>query len=320
MRSFLNRLRLPLLFAGLAVLASISLFADQRALEAGGRDLSWWSGGLLEVAAPVQRVLTAPVDIVRGHYRDYVAILGVREENAELRRKLAAAEEERLQLREALVASQALEEVAELRTQLELPMLPAEVVGQDVSPWFRTVVLDRGRTHGLRAGMPIVTENGVVGLVTATTPHAARAMLILDRQSAVDGLVQRSRVRGIVRGTGDSELEFEFTGPAEDVQVGDLVMTSGYGGVYPKGVRIGEIVSVDDSAPDLVRRARLKPAATFERLERVFALLWRSPTLELLSPDGAPVADAGPLPAATPAGGGSPPAVGAARDDNRATP
>ena len=289
MRELLHRLRLPLLFAGLGVLAAISIFADQRALQAGGRDLSWWTGGLLlEIAAPVQRVLTAPIDGVRSLWRSYVDVLGVREENEALRRQVAELQEESLALREALIASGSLEQVAEMRSQLEMPMTSAEVVGQDVSPWFRTVVLDRGRDHGLRAGMPIVTESGVVGLVTATTPHASRAMLILDRQSAVDGLVQRSRARGIVRGTGEGELVFEFTGPADQVQAGDLVITSGYGGVYPKGVRIGEVISVDDGAPDLVRRAALRPAASFDRLERVFALLWRSPTLELLSPDQSP--------------------------------
>lgn len=294
MRELLHRLRLPLLFAGLAVLAAISLFADQRALQAGGRDLSWFSGGLLEVAAPVERVLTAPLVLVRDAYRRYVDLMGVRDENAALRARVAALEREGLELREALVASGALEQVAALREQLELPMLATEVVGQDVSPWFRSIVLDRGRSHGLRSGMPIVTERGVVGLVTATTPHAARAMLILDRQSAVDGLVQRSRARGIVRGTGGGELELEFTGPPEDVQVGDLVITSGYGGVYPKGVRIGEVISVARDAPYVVRRARVRPAAGFERLERVFAVLWRSPTLELLSGDETPAVSAAP--------------------------
>lgn len=301
MRELLHRLRLPLLFTGLAVLATISVFADRRALEAGGRDLSWLSGGLLEVAAPVQRLLTAPIDLVRDAHRSYVDLLGVREENERLRGQVAGLQEESLQLREALIASHSLEQVAELRAQLELPMLASEVVGQDVSPWFRTLVLDRGRSDGLRAGMPLVTENGVVGLVTATTPHAARAMLILDRQSAVDGMVQRSRARGIVRGTGEAELELEFTGLPEDVQVGDLVITSGYGGVYPKGMRIGEVVSVAPEAPYLIRRAKLRPAAGFERLERVFALLWRSPTLELLSGDEPAAVGAGPQADAKPA-------------------
>lgn len=285
MRELIHRLRLPLLFTGLTVLAFLALFSDQRLLRTGGRDLPWLPGALLEVAAPVQRVLTAPIRFAQNVHGRVIALLDVREENERLRSQVIALQEESLQLREALLASGSLAEVAALRAQLELPMLQTEVVGQDVSPWFRSVVLDRGRSHGLRAGMPLVTERGVVGIVTVTTPHAARAMLILDRQSAVDGVVQRSRARGIVRGTGDAELDLEFTGSPEDVQVGDLVITSGEGGVYPKGIRVGEVASVEEGSPDLVRRAKVKPAATIDRLERVFAVLWRSPTLELLSGD-----------------------------------
>jgi rod shape-determining protein MreC len=288
MRELLHRLRLPLLFAGLAVIASISIFADQRALQAGGRDLSWWSGGLLEVAAPIQRIITAPIDLVRDLWGRYVALLEVRGENESLRQQLAELQRETLQLREALIESGQLGEVAALRSQVEMPMMVAEVVGQDISPLFRSIMLDRGREHGILSGMPIVTASGVVGLVTATTPHASRAMLVLDRQSAVDGMVQRSRVRGIVRGTGGDELEFEFTGASEDVQVGDLVITSGKGGVYPKGIRIGEVAALESGASDLVRRATVRPVVGFDRLERVFTLLWRSPTLELLAGDAPP--------------------------------
>jgi len=293
MRELLSRLRIPLLFAGLAVLAAILLFSDQRALEAGGRDLSPWTGGLLELATPVQRVVTAPIDLAQDLWSDYVALFDVRDENQALRRRVAELEEETLQLREALIASGSLEELASLRGALQLPMVASEVVGEEISPWFRSVLLDRGRSHGLRAGMPVVTEHGLAGLLTATTPGAARAMLILDRQSAVDGMVQRSRTQGIVRGRGDGRLEYEFEGSADAVRPGDLVMTSGHGGVYPKGIRIGEVVAVDEEGGLLLRRATLEPSVPFGGVERVFTLLWRSPTLELLHADEGPVAGSG---------------------------
>src|SRR5690606_41025067 len=92
----------------------------------------------------------------------------------------------------------------------EVPMRPSQVVGQDVSPWFRSVLLDRGRSDGVRAGMPVVTEPGVVGLVTATAHHASRTLLLLDAQRAVDAIVQRSRARGIVRGNGSEQLAVEL--------------------------------------------------------------------------------------------------------------
>jgi rod shape-determining protein MreC len=162
-----------------------------------------------------------------------------------------------------------------------------EVVGQDVSPWFRSVLLDRGHTNGVRAGMPVVTDAGVVGLVTATSANAGRTMLLLDRQSAIDGIVQRSRARGIVRGRGSDRLEFEFVVGGADVQVGDVVISSGLDGVYPKGLRVGEVEEVVASSYGLTQRALLKPAVDFGRLEQVFVVLWRAPTMELLYDDPA---------------------------------
>jgi rod shape-determining protein MreC len=130
--------------------------------------------------------------------------------------------------------------------------------------------------------MPVISEDGLVGLVTATSRSAARTMLLLDRQTAIDGTVQRSRARGIVRGRGDDELEFEFVARGGDVQVGDVVMTSGLDGVYPKGVRIGAVASISEPGSKLLRTARLAPAVDFGRLEQAFVMLRRGPTMELL--------------------------------------
>jgi len=162
-------------------------------------------------------------------------------------------------------------------------MLPSEVVGLDVSPSFESVLLDRGRNHGVRSGFPVVTESGVVGLVTHTSGNAAKTMLVVDRQSAVEGVVQRSRVRGIVRGHGSDDLRFEFLVRGGDVEVGDSVLTSGLGGVYPKGLRIGEIVEVVPAGGGLLQIAHIEPSVDFGRLEQVFVMLRHGPTFELLN-------------------------------------
>ena len=130
--------------------------------------------------------------------------------------------------------------------------------------------------------MPVISENGLVGLVTAASYRASRTMLLLDRQSAVDGTVQRSRARGIVRGRGSDDLEFEFVVRVGDVRVGDVVMTSGLGGVYPKGLRIGRVTVVSDPGARLLQTATIAPAVDFGRLEQVFVMLRRGPTMELL--------------------------------------
>ena len=285
MRELLLRIRLPLLFAALVLLTVISMVADRRALSEdprAGREHSWFSGLLMEIAVPVQKALTLPVRAATDLVRSYVALVDVREENEALRDRVARLEEENTQFREALVASGHLRRIVEMREGFETPLLPSQVVGQDVSPWFRSVLLDRGRSHDVRTGMPLVTDRGLVGLVTATSPHASRGMLLLDRQSAVDGIVQRSRARGIVRGTSSDRLEFVFVVRGDDVQVGDEVITSGAGGVHPKGLRIGEVVEVQTDEAQLIHTAMLQPAVDFGRLEQVFVMLHRAPTMGLL--------------------------------------
>jgi rod shape-determining protein MreC len=227
-------------------------------------------------------MVAMPVDFARDAWIRYLALIGVEEENARLRERLEELEEDNLQLREALVASGRLGRIAEMRDDFEIPMLPSELVGGDVSPWFRSVLFDRGRRHGVRSGMPVISDQGLVGLVSAASRNAAKTMLLLDRQSAVDGTVQRSRARGIVRGRGTEDLEFEFVVRGGDVRVGDMVITSGLGGVYPKGLRIGEITAVSDAGSRLLQTATLAPAVDFGRLEQVFVMLRRGATLELL--------------------------------------
>jgi rod shape-determining protein MreC len=110
-------------------------------------------------------------------------------------------------------------------------------------------------------------------------------MLLLDRQSAIDGIVQRSRARGIVRGQGTDRLAFEFVVRGGDVRLGDVVITSGLGAVYPKGLRIGEVVELLDPEGGLLQTATLRPAVDFGRLEQVFVMMRRGPTMDLLYGD-----------------------------------
>jgi len=281
----MTEIRSRMLLVGLAAvligIALINMVVDGRARAAGGREHSWWSGLVLDVAVPVQRMVAMPFELVRGGWEEYVSLVEVGRENDTLRQRLAAIEDENLQLREALVESGRLERIAEMRDSFEIPMLPATLVGLDSSTWFRSALLDRGRNHGVHSGMPLISERGLVGLVTATSRNAAKGMLLPDRQTSIDGVVQRSRARGIVRGMGEA-LVFEFGGVDADVAVGDVVITSGLGGVYPKGLQIGRVTGVEMADGQLVSRAEVEPAVDFDRLEQVFVMLRRGPSMDLL--------------------------------------
>ncbi len=277
-----SRLSVSLVVTGLIAVATVSMVVDRRALRDGARDLPAWTGVVLNLTVPVQRMIAIPVDVIRDGWTRYVALFDTESDNAELRERLAQLEGDNLQLREALVASGRLHQIAEMRESYEIPMLPSELVGVDVSPWFRSVLLDRGRGHGVRSGMPIISEQGVVGLVTATSSGASKAMLVLDRQSAIDVTVQRNRARGILRGRGTDLLDFEFVARDADVRVGDGLITSGLDGVYPKGLAVGRIAAVADAGSRLLQTAKVEPAVDFSRLEQVFVMLRRGPTMELL--------------------------------------
>ena len=282
MGDFVRRLLAPLVVVGLILLTIGSMVVDRRALAEGGRDLPWWQGALLEITAPIERIVSAPVGGVQWFYANYVDLIGVRTENRRLTSRIAEIEAENLQFREALVASGHLGRVASMRDEIEIPMLPAEVVGLDVAPWFRSVLVDRGSEHGVEPGHPVITHEGVVGVVTATSGHAAKTMLLLDRQSAVDALVQRSRARGVIRGIGRDRLEFEFVVRGADVVAGDEVVTSGLGGIYPKGLRLGRVSELREAGGRLTRIAVIEPAVDLGQIEQVFVMLRRGPQMDLL--------------------------------------
>jgi rod shape-determining protein MreC len=305
MPEFLKRLRAPIAFAALALIATITMLGDRPGADEAPRDLPWWQGLVFEITTPIQKLVAAPADAARALWNGYMDLLDVRDSNEHLVLRVAELEEENLQFREALVASGHLQRIAAMRDEFEISMLPAEVVGLDVSPWFRSILVDRGSSHSVSAGNPVVTYEGVVGLVTAASAHAAKTMLLLDRQSAIDGIVQRSRDRGIVRGRGSGELEFEFVVRGGDVQPGDVVITSGLGGVYPKGLRIGEVMAVSDPVGQLMQTATLRPAVDFGRLEQVFVMLHRGHAMELLYADDLPADRPLPEPAAVPGEVGS---------------
>lgn len=298
MRDFLRRIRLPLIFAALVIVTTFFMIGDQRAARGERADAPWPLSALLEAAAPVQRAVRWPFERARGAWSRYVAVVDVGRDNAALRTRLVVLEEENLQLREALVDGENLERVAAMRKEFEAELMPARVIGQDVSPYFRSLLLDRGRGDRVLSGMAVISDRGLVGLVTATTQSAARAMLLVDRRAAVDAIVLRSRALGIVRGAGTDSLEFSFLMRGADVRAGDALITSGIGGVYPKGLLIGTVKSVNAQSGALVHTAQLAPAVDFGQLENAFVMLARGPSMELLYEGDGDTELAAPLSAA----------------------
>jgi len=186
-------------------------------------------------------------------------------ENRRLRAELTA----QVELRQE---NQRLRALLGLVEEKPLPTLAARVIAEDASGWFRTIEIDRGSADGIREGLPVVNAAGLIGRVVRTTPHAARVLLITDASSAVAVLVQDQRIRGVCRGQGGA-LALDFALVQDVIQVGDGVVTSGLGGIFPKGLLVGYVSGVQREQFGLFQTIEVEPAVDFTRLEEVLVLL-----------------------------------------------
>jgi rod shape-determining protein MreC len=177
---------------------------------------------------------------------------------------------ENVRLREADI------ERAQLREQLQFKLanptyesLGAEVIGHDPSNLLRYITIDRGAKDGLAIGMPVVTARGLVGRITSVFPQSARVMLLTDPASSVNALIQSSRATGVVQGQGQRGLLLRFLEQSEQVEVGDIVLTSGLGGNMPKRLVIGQVTAVRRNDVEMFVEVQVQSAVYFDRIEMV---------------------------------------------------
>jgi len=222
--------------------------------------------------AQTQRGLSTGVSGLRRVWNRYVWLRGVEGENADLRRQL---DEIRVQYQERrALADRAtqLEGLLQLRDRTNVQTLAAEVIASSASPDFRTLTIDKGTSAGLKSDMAVIAAAGAVGRVVVPSPGAAKVQLLIDRNAAVGAVIERSRAQGVALGGGDERLRLEYVSEASDVVVGDLVVTSGIDGIYPKGFTIGNVDTVEKSGP-AYKRITVKPAVNFSSLETVLVVL-----------------------------------------------
>lgn len=222
--------------------------------------------------AEVQRLTTNSVDGVHGWWNRYAALRDVEMENQALRRSM---QDLQVQLQEERAIAQrtdTLRQLLELRERAGLQTTAAEVIAAGASPDFRTVTLDKGESSGLARDMAVISPAGVVGRIILAGPRASKVQLIIDRNAAVGALIERTRAQGLVLGLGHTTLQMEYVPGTADVKPGDLVVTSGIDGIYPKGFVIGT-VDVVERGPGTFHTISVVPAVEFSRLEEVLVVV-----------------------------------------------
>lgn len=221
------------------------------------------------LVSPFQSFVNASIDFTKGIWRTYfLAVLAV-EENRQLNRQLGQALKIQNRYEELELENQRLKKFVNFTGSLEHSYVAAQVIARDPSPWFKTIMIDKGVQHGLQKGNPVMVSEGIVGQVTEASDRYAKVLLITDRNSAVDGLVQETRVRGIVKGDSSENCFFVYALKKEDIKAGQVIVSSGLDQVFPKGLKIGSVLMVEKKHSQLFQKITVQTSVDFDKLEEV---------------------------------------------------
>ena len=272
MASVIETRKTRLLLVGL-VLAHLVGISKQ--VERGGQSLLGQS--LFALVAPVQGLITGTIRGVSGGWSGYVALRGVHEQNRHLQERVRVLEQQLQDRQEQAQEAERLREMLQLRKELPLDVLAAEVIVREGVPWSRTITVDKGTAEGVRLNAAVISATGVVGRVIAVGPHASRVQLILDGQAGVGVRIERSRVTGVLVGQPGvpnsviGDLAMKYVPSLADVVVGDVVVTSGLDHLYPAGLVVGRVRSAARGT-GLFKEIVVTPSAQFNTLEEVMVV------------------------------------------------
>lgn len=279
MESFFSRFRNPLVLIALVLLQVLALAVQvQRpgnGLDGGadGRRVTKLRGWTIAGVVPVERLMHGTSLKVRGIWYGYVDLRGARRQNAQLRQDVARLREEQAAFAEDAAQGRRLQALLQFKEQYVTGTVAAQVIGTSGSERSKVLTLDKGTADGLKADDAVMTPDGVVGKLRDVFPHAAQLLLLNDPTSGAGVILASTRIRGILRGTAAGGVEIDNLTADSRIKPGEKVVTSGGDMVYPRGLPVGEIVSI---APDPSHQPYtaivVKPAANLARLEEVLVI------------------------------------------------
>jgi rod shape-determining protein MreC len=228
--------------------------------------------GIVEFVAPVAKSFQVSVRAVKNVYEEYVALRKTHEENAQLREQITRLHTQLTEYHEAFLENQRLRRLLDFKTTIKAEAIPAQVVVHDPTGWFQTLIVDKGAQDGVRADMPVVNDEGVVGRIMDVSDRYSRVVLITDPANAIDGMIERNRMRGILSGKDAITCYLKYIRGNFDVQMGDLIITSGRDGIFPKGLRLGRVKGVRKDPVVLFQTVEVEPVVRLSALEEVLIL------------------------------------------------
>lgn len=267
-----------------ALLALALLMADARL-----HTLALIRQGIGIALYPLQSVALLPRDAIFDVTSYFNSVSSLREENRRLHVREVQNAQQLQQTRQLMAENTHLRELLDAAARVQLKTVMSEILYDARDPFSRKVIIDRGARNGLMPGQPVIDDIGVVGQVTRTFPFTAEVTLLTDKDHLIPVQVLRSGVRGVAYGRGQSgELELRFMASNADIQKGDVLTTSGIDGIYPAGLAVATVTSINTKSADAFARILCTPSAGVSRHRQLLVLLG--------VPAAPPPAPAEPLP------------------------
>lgn len=274
------------------------------ALLLGNLILMAWSARQAESNQSMLRVWTqtmadfvqSPVTTIASSFSNYFqsisALRGAADENGQLKQRVQELEVEVQSRQDLATENERLKALLQLKEESKYPILPAKVIGRDPSAWFNDSIINRGAADGVKLYMPVVTNGGLVGRITMVSPLTAQVTLITDEKNGVGAIVGQigntEAYNGIVSGLKDTKdqtidrnlVEMRYVPGSTEVKVGDPVFTTGQDGIYPAGLKIGDIVEVSSGSATVSHTIYIKPSSNISSMQEVAVLLYEAPKRE----------------------------------------
>ena len=266
----------PLIFLACIVLVSLLLITVSIRYDKGNL---FFESVIVRIFSPIQSLLTQARTSISDLLDHYFFLTEVSRENDRLLKEIDLLTRRNSDLLETVKRQERIKKLQGTNKKEKVKSLTALVIGRDSTQWSKMIFIDKGTDDGIRGNVAVVTDAGIVGHITHSTATTSKVLLITDSRSAVDSLFQNTRVPGVSTGTGEDLCEIKFVPIDAELKVGDRVISSGLGGIFPKGRMVGTVVGVAKRKQELFQDVVVAPSVDLSRLEDVLVLL---PVIEKL--------------------------------------
>lgn len=228
---------------------------------------------IISLLAPIQTKVLHGIKKIRNGWEHYFYLINIKEENERLKKELNKLISDNSRFLEIEKSYGQLLKLLEFKRSLNFKTIPAEVIGRDINGWFRIIYINKGSNQGIVKGMAVIAPNGLVGQIILAAPNSSKVLLLTDIRNSAAAIVQRSRNSGIVTGSATNGCKMKYLNRNADAKVGDRIVSSGLGGIFPRGLLIGWVKRISEQDSSFFLDAEITPGVDMDKLEEVLVII-----------------------------------------------